>query len=203
MSRLRVAPIVEGFGEVASLRILLSRLWAELGGDYVEVLRPFRQPRMKLAKPELLRQAVASAAVKLASSGSADPGVVLVLVDRDPASEPPCVLAPQWLDWLREIRERVDVIVLFAEIEYETWFVAAAESLTEFLDIDDTPIPDDPEAERAGKGWIQECYSRPGRSYSEPVDQPSMTASMDLSLCRRRSPSFDKLCRELEQRLRR
>lgn len=93
--------------------------------------------------------------------------------------------------------------VVFAEIEYETWFVAAAESLGGFLEVGDRPIPENPEAQRAGKGWIQEYYSRPGRSYSEPVDQPAMTASMDLSLCRRRSPSFDKLCRELEQRLRR
>ena len=33
-------------------------------------------------------------------------------------------------------------------------------------------------------------------------NQPRMTAAMDLALCRRRSPSFDKLCRELKQRLR-
>jgi predicted ATPase len=38
--------------------------------------------------------------------------------------------------------------------------------------------------------------------YSETIDQPAMTADMDLSLCRRRSPSFDKLCRELEKRFR-
>ena len=33
--------------------------------------------------------------------------------------------------------------------------------------------------------------------------QPGMTQAMDMALCRRRSPSFDKLCRELERRLQR
>lgn len=33
------------------------------------------------------------------------------------------------------------------------------------------------------------------------VDQPAMTSHMDLHLARERSPSFDKLCRELERRL--
>ena len=38
MSRLCVAPIVEGHGDDRAIRILLQRIWSELlGGDYVEV----------------------------------------------------------------------------------------------------------------------------------------------------------------------
>jgi hypothetical protein len=37
--------------------------------------------------------------------------------------------------------------------------------------------------------------------YAETVDQPRLTAAMDLQMCRERSKSFDKLCRELEKRL--
>jgi hypothetical protein len=59
-------------------------------------------------------------------------------------------------------------------------------------------IPEDPEGQRAGKAWVQKRYR--GVKYSETVDQPAMTMRMDLSLCRSRSPSFDKLCRELEKR---
>ena len=39
MSRLRVAPIVEGDGEVVCVPILPRRIWGEfLGGEYVEVV---------------------------------------------------------------------------------------------------------------------------------------------------------------------
>lgn len=34
--------------------------------------------------------------------------------------------------------------------------------------------------------------------YSETADQPKLTHSMDLMMTRDRSPSFDKLCREIE-----
>jgi len=37
--------------------------------------------------------------------------------------------------------------------------------------------------------------------YAETIDQVRLTTAMDLNLCRSRSKSFDKLCRELEKRL--
>jgi hypothetical protein len=48
------------------------------------------------------------------------------------------------------------------------------------------------------KAWIEQRFK--GTRYSETQDQPAMTLVMDLNLCRTRSPSFDKLCRELERR---
>ena len=97
----------------------------------------------------------------------------------------------------RQIRADADVSCVIANIEYETWFVAAAESLDEFLSLEDgSAIPVDPEHARHGKGWIQKRFRGPG--YSETADQPRMTQAMDLALCRQRSPSFDKLCRELK-----
>jgi hypothetical protein len=93
----------------------------------------------------------------------------------------------------------VDVICVVANIEYETWFVAAAESLCDFLNESiAVDISNDPETQRQGKGWIERHFS--GVKYSETQDQPAMTAKMDLAICRKRSPSFDKLCRELELR---
>lgn len=58
MSRLNVAPIVEGHGEQQSaIRTLITRVWTEIaGGEYVHVLRPIRRPRAHLVNPtELLR----------------------------------------------------------------------------------------------------------------------------------------------------
>lgn len=201
MSRLLVAPIVEGHGEVACLRPLLQRLWTEVvGGEHLEVLRPIRQPRDRLVRdPEELRRAVELAALKLAASDepAATPRSVLVLLDAE--EDAVCELAPELLARCRASRPDFDVACILAKREYETWFVAAAESLDAFLDLPpDTPVPDHPETTGQGKGWIEARFR--GARYSETLDQPAMTAAFDLRLCRRRSPSFDKLCRELEAR---
>ena len=201
MSRLRVLPIVEGHGEDNSIRILLQRIWGEmLGGEYVEVLKPIRGKRHQLVKAVELGKALNLAVLKLRDPRRQTPSMILVLLDAD--SDFPCILGPSLLALAREIRADADVSCVIANIEYETWFVAAAESLNEYLDLsDDSAIPGDPERARHGKGWIQKKFLGP--SYSETIDQPAMTQAMDLALCRQRSPSFDKLCRELEARLER
>jgi hypothetical protein len=100
-------------------------------------------------------------------------------------------------------RLRVAVIVEgdgeVANVEYETWFVAAAESLGKYLQLRPAEsVPDAPEDQRCGKKWVETRFRGP--KYSETQDQPAMTAAMDFSQARSRSPSFDKLCRELAQR---
>lgn len=200
MSRLRVVPIVEGHGEYHAVRILLQRIWTELlGGSYLEVLRPIRQPRSKLVKKSELQRAVNLARSKLSSPAVAlDPTLVLVLIDAH--EERPCQLGPELLAFAREGRPDADIACVLANVEYETWFVAAAESLQEYLHLaTNDPIPETPEQSRSGKGWIEQRFK--ATKYSETVDQPAMTAKLDLALCRQRSPSFDKLCRELEKRL--
>jgi hypothetical protein len=197
LSRLRVVPIVEGHGEDNSIRILLQRIWAELlGGDYVEVVKPIRGKRLKLIKTKELERALNLALLKLRATDFDGRAMVLVLLDAD--SDLPCTLGPELLSLARGIRADADVSCVIANIEYETWFAAAAESLSEFLDLSGVTASEDPERSRHGKGWIQRRFRR--TRYSETIDQPAMTKAMDLSLCRRRSPSFDKLCRELESR---
>lgn len=200
MSRLRVLPIVEGHGESAAVRILLERIWVELlGGEHVDVLRPIRQPRSKLVQREGLQHAVDLASRKLkASAAPDDPRLILILIDAD--HDLPCVLGPGLLRWGRETQADMDVACVLANVEYETWFVASAESLGNHIDMAvGEPAPDAPEEKRAAKHWIQQRFK--GTRYSPTVDQPSMTKVMDLARCRERSPSFDKLCRELEKRM--
>jgi hypothetical protein len=201
VSRLRVSVVVEGHGEVASVPILLERLWFELiRGEYIEVVRPpIRQPRDRLArnKDDSLSRAVGLAAAKLRESSSDlnDPELILVLIDAD--EDLPCELGPRLLEIARHSRSDKNISCVIANIEYETWFVASAASLTEFLEWnDEEDLPVDPEAKRMGKGWIEKRFK--GVKYSETVDQPKLTAKMDLQLCRDRSPSFDKLCRDVE-----
>lgn len=198
MSQLRVVPIVEGHGEVAAVRILLQRIWTELlNGDYLAVEQPIRQPRNRLDDRDELRRAVQLAKLKLEAADDSIPrGFILLLLDLDPFSGPPCKLAPDLTKWMDEDHGDVDTACVLANLEYETWFVAAGESLGL---ADTTDVPDKPERARSGKKWVQDRM--PGRRYSETVDQPALTGQMDLQIARARSPSFDKLCRELEARL--
>jgi uncharacterized protein YnzC (UPF0291/DUF896 family) len=118
---------VEGQGESGAVPVLLRRIWELLGGEYIEILTPFRCSKQKLLQEsEMIR----------------------------------------------------------------------------ILDLSgDDVIPEKPEETRQGKGWIQKRFR--GDKYTPSFDQPRLTWAMDLALCRSRSPSFDKLCRELEARLRR
>jgi hypothetical protein len=198
VSRIRVVPIVEGHGEYGAIRTLLDRAWRELlGGEFIDVLRPIRWPRTKLIKQNELVRAVELAALKLqVPSGPSTGNLIMILLDAE--ADPPCLKGPELLGYARDARPDIDIVCVLANIEYETWFVAAADSLCEYLIIPPTEkTPEDPESSRCGKGWIKRHFIG---NYSESLDQPRMTARMDLSACRTRSPSFDKLCRELERR---
>lgn len=199
MSRLRIAPIVEGHGEDGAIRILLERIWYELfGGEYLDVLKPIRSKRQKLVnEPREFGRVVDLAALKLQGNKTDDPEMILILLDAD--KDLPCVLGPDLLKKGRSHRGDVDFSCVIANVDYETWFVAAAPSLSGHLDLSEYDADLDPEAARLGKGWIKQRIRRV--KYSETVDQPSLTKAMDLALCRTKSPSFDKLCRELEARL--
>jgi hypothetical protein len=198
-----VAAIVEGHGEVASVPILLQRIWTELiQGEYIDILRPpIRQPRDRLAKnkDDALAKAIGLAAAKLnAYNDWTDPELILILIDAD--KDAPCILGPELLQIAQNARKDKTIACVTANTEYETWFVAAAESLVQYLDLNqDRQLPEDPEADRLGKGWIEKRFK--GVKYSETVDQPKPTARFDLRMCRDRSPSFDKLCRDLERLL--
>lgn len=199
MTVLFVAPIVEGHGEVAAVPTLLTRIGRELlRGLPIEVLPPIRQPRSKLVRPEDLSKAIGLAVAKLGQQRV--PGarrMVLLLVDAH--GELPCLLGPRLLSDACQSQPHVDVACVVANVEYETWFVASGDALAGRLRL----LPDDqlmiaaPERTRSGKSWIENRFRG---VYRETVDQRALTAKMDLQACRLRSPSFDKLCRELARR---
>ena len=190
----QIIPIVEGHGEVEAVRILLKRLGREFLNTEFHVHRPIRRPRSKLVQADELRRAVDLADLKLKGTRSTfGSGLILILLDAD--ADLPCELGPRLLQMaFRERDPQLSCVV--ANVEYETWFVAAASSLPKFLNLPDA-VPSDPEGLRQGKGWIKRYFN--GAKYSEVVDQPRLTYAMDLHLCRQRSPSFDKLCRDLQR----
>jgi len=205
MSSLSVAPIVEGYGEVVAIRKMLERIWRELlGYDYIEILKPIRQPRHKLLRriqgalapdAEGLEKAVRFARHKLNQSTQPDARkLILVLLDSD--QDCPAEASPKIKETIATSTGIESTAVILAKIEFESWFVASCESLSQYLDCSNAGGADDPEGNGMGKGWIQSRFK--GGKYSETVDQVRLTAAMDLAVCRERCPSFDKLCRELE-----
>lgn len=197
MSRLNVIPIVEGHGEQKSaIRTVVRRVWELVGGEYVNVLRPIREPRSKLITRDGLIKAVQLADLQLRQVDNDDRSLVLVLFDAD--EDQPCVLAPRLAELVHAECAHLDVAIVLPNPEFETWFAAAAESMTSFFDLAVTPPSPDPERSGQRKGAVRRWMHG---LYSETIDQVRLSEAMDLNLCRSRSPSFDKLCRELAKRL--
>ena len=196
MRVIRVASVVAGHGEVASVPILLQRIGTDLLNNvWLEPLKPIRQPQQRLSsnKDDALSKAISLAYQKLALGQTSDAEkLILVLIDAE--EELPCVAGPRIKKIAANSGCNCPIISVVANYEFETWFVAASASLGAYLDCHNQ-FPNDPEGQRCGKGWIADRFRR-GR-YSETVDQPKLTAAMDLSLCRSHSSSFDKLCREI------
>ncbi len=196
---LRVAVIVEGRGEYQAVRTLLERLWYELlGGDRLDVLRPFRKRQGQLLKEPGLKQAVDAAKIELDRQSPGEfEKLVLLLMDSEGKCPKP--LAPQLVQWAKAARADADIACVLPHHMFETWFAAAATSLAGVNGLPaDLTTPPDPEGAGLGKGWLRKQLPR---KYKEPLDQPRFAARMDLLMCRQNSPSFDKLCRELEARL--
>jgi hypothetical protein len=188
-----VACIVEGHGEVPAVPILIRRLVEFVNpAVYANVQRPIRKPR-----GTLLREGGIEGAVELAVRGLPELGFVLIIIDSDDSC--PKELAPELLARaLRTAAGRRPVGVVLAKMEFESWFIAAAESIAGHSSLPSgLCAPADPESIRDAKGWLQKAMP-PGRKYSPTVDQPSLASKFDLNAARR-APSFDKMCREIER----
>lgn len=188
----RIVPIVEGHGELSSVRTLLQRVAAtQSPGVSVEVLRPIRIKRQLLIKENELERAV-----ELAARQSAPDGSILILLDAD--EDCPASLAPKLRS--RALKQRGDrrVSVVLAKREYEAWFLAAAASIAGKRGISNAVTPPlEPEEIADAKGWLSR-HMPSGRSYRETVDQPALTAIFDIEAARARASSLDKLCRDIE-----
>jgi hypothetical protein len=182
--------IVEGHGETQAVPTLLRRLALDLGVRVpIEIPPPMRVPKGKLVKHEELRRAVDFMARKTVPDGA-----LLVLLDAD--TDCPGELGPQLLKWAKQARADREVAVVLAKYEFESWFLAAAHSLSgrRGLPSNLTP-PADPESIRDPKGWLDGLMPD---GYSETLDQPAFAATFDWHAARH-LPSFAKLLRDLRR----
>ncbi|MBI5432025.1 MAG: DUF4276 family protein [Planctomycetes bacterium] len=186
----RLVAIVEGHGEVQAVPVLVRRIAsAALPGVAVDVPRPIRVKRHRILKEGELERAI-----ELAARQAGPDGRILVLLDAD--EECPKTLAENIRRRAAAVRGDRRICAVLAKTEYEAWFVAAVESIVGQRGIRRRSTSDNPEAISDAKGWLSN-HMEGSRSYSEVLDQPALSAVFDLDLARKRSPSFDKMWRDV------
>lgn len=184
---INVVSIVEGDGEVEALPVLLRRLSEWLTpGQYTHIARPIRVRRDQfLNRPEIFEKQL-----RIAGHLCQAPGWILILLDAD--DDCPVTLRDSLQARAAAVVPNHRVSVVLANREYEAWFVASAQSLDGkrgFV----CPVAV-PEADRirGAKQWISKHV--PAGAYHEVIDQPALSAAMNLEQAHHTSRSFRKLC---------
>lgn len=194
MKALRVVCIVEGYGEVDAVPIVVRRVIQDIDPTtHVHIPNAIRIPRSKILRPGELERAVELAAQKVAGDGG-----ILILLDSD--TDCPAQRGPELLARATAARSDIPIGVVLAVREFEAWFIAAAESLRGCRDLpQDITAPPNVEEIQGAKEWLSRRMP-PGRAYSETLDQPALAARFDLQAARRLD-SFDKFYREVAKLL--
>ena len=190
-----IVAIVEGHGEEAALLPLLYNIIASTESlVYPTIMAPFRKSWGSLVKrPDELEQC---AEIVLREGG---PGSrLLVLLDADGFC--PAELGPQLFERLIQRFPNQPVSVNVADHEYESWFIASAESIAEHVGTNSTVrVPDNIEEIQNPKRWLERNILN--RRYKETSDQASFSSRINVPLARQRSRSFNRFCLELQRLL--
>jgi len=183
----KIYPIVEGEGEVEAVPVLLRRLFAEMGCFTVSVGRPIRRTQAQLHNKTEIQKAVRLAKM------DADCAAVLILFDGEDVCPVPC--ADRTRSYVRSVARKIPCEIVVAYREYETWFISAIESLHGVRGVrDDAVAPENPEARRDSKGWLEEFMGF-NSTYSPTIDQAAMSSALDFAMAHQRNRSFRKFVR--------
>lgn len=165
MSETKIACIVEGHGDVKAVHVVIRRIVQELDPTLRLTIPhpPIRVPRRSIVKAGELERAV-----ELAANKTTSPGAVLVVLDAD--EDCPATLGPALLERARVARGDMQIAVVLANPEFETWFLASAESLRGRQGLSPgLTAPADPEKVRGAKEWLR-SHMTPNRRYAETID---------------------------------
>jgi len=171
-----VAPIVEGHGDVAALRVLLGKI-----APAIRVARPVRFPKSKLVKVET--ELVRAVRIAGANIRPGETGLILLLIDGD--EDCPAKLAPELLASMNKGARDIHCLVVFAVREFESWIVGGHPD----LDIAD------PEHAGKAKGRIEKIN---GGLYQQSVDQARLASRIEVDRLRPHSPSFRRFAERIE-----
>jgi hypothetical protein len=174
---MNVGLLVEGHGEFYAGPILVRRIAGSLGAHCV-VRSVIRQPRSTIIKPGELERAVTLLGNKVGDGG---------LRARTGAPEQGHDRASRPANRRRARSARIRSMVPRGG-RLAAWSARPSRR---------PRSPATPEVIRDAKGWLGD---RMPRGYSPTADQPALTELFDLELARK-SPSFDKLVRELTRLL--
>ena len=174
MDQVTIATIVEGYGEVVALPLLLRNLRPEW--HYPRPVRAKRNQIVLLNHPKNLEHYLSIAAANIESPY----GGILVLIDAD--DDCPATLGPELLYHANAKMSHILIQVVLAKREFESWIIAGRA-------VPNGPVVESTDGLPNPKGWVKRYVPR----YSEPIDQPSLTARMDLCAASRASDSFAKL----------
>jgi hypothetical protein len=145
-----------------------------------------------MSRGQMVKESELKRAVELVSRRVGEQGRVLILLDAD--DDLACQTGPKLLRWAQEARADRVVGVVVAVREYESWFLAAAQSLVGRRGLTlQMPDYEAPESIRGAKERLGKLMKD---GYIEVLHQPAFTAVFDLEAARR-APSFDKLVREV------
>ena len=169
---MNIQPIVEGHGEVGAVPVLLRRLLEEVQAWEIRVNRPIRRTRSQFIQRNELEKTVELA------RHQTNCGAILILFDSD--NDCPAELGPMVQGWAVGASGGVPCEVVMAHREYESWFLAAIESLRGQrgirTDADPHPVPEIP---RGAKEQL-EARMHVGGSYMETTDQPAFSALFSM-----------------------
>jgi len=186
---MKVYPIVEGYGEVEAAPVLLRRLLTEANCHSVGIGRPIKRTQSQLRSKEGIQAGVRLALLQ--------PECAAVIILFDGEDDCPKERGAEVRAWALQVAAGKPCDVVIAYREYETWFLAAAESLRGHCGIrQDAAAPENPESKRDAKGALED-FMPADRAYSATGDQPSMSAVFDMGLAHRRNRSFRKLVKAI------
>ena len=174
-----LATIVEGHGEVQAVPILLRKFYPEW-----KFPRPIRVKRNRVVKPGEFERYLQVAEATIMENGGT--GAILVLLDAD--DDCPAELGRELLGRLAKCLPNRNAAVVLPKREFEAWILAGT-SVGESL----STLPDEC---RSPKAKVKKAI---GGTYSETVDQPKLTAQIDIDLAKQQSRSFRKLCDDLSR----
>jgi hypothetical protein len=190
---MRLGCIVEGHGEVQALPVLVRRIAQSANRPGVQV-----DPVVRVRRGQFLKPGELERTVELVIRQLDGPKALLILLDAD--SDCPAELGVAIAVRARASRPDATVSVVLARQEFESWFLAAAESLAGSRGLPHgLTSPPNPEDVRGAKEWLSR-HMEAGRGYRETVDQAALVAKLDLTLAQR-APSFRRCHREIAQLL--
>lgn len=174
-----IASVVEGYGEVSAVPVLVRRIGREIFGVEVTCLTPHRLPRGRMEKESELGRALMLQGARVGTRGG-----VIILLDAD--DDDPAELAARLEGIAGSVAARTRVVV--AVREYEAWFLAGIQSLRTHRSVsDDAEYEGDPEAKRDCKGALERLMTEP---YGEVRHQVAFSSQLDVATTMEHSPSF-------------